>query len=409
MSHETALPIVALAALAALTLDQRKVHLRWLGELTQLPTASGKEWRVIRWVERWASERSDVVLSRDPSGNITLSLARMAAGSRPVYFTGHLDHPAFVVERIVSPSTLELSFRGGVMDDYFKEAKVAVYNARDEVVKGTITESLQGPAFKHYLVELASGSTMHHALGDVGVWDLPRAEVKDGNFHTLACDDLAAVAAALAAFDVLRAIAARGELRQDVRVLLTRAEEIGFIGAIAAVKHGTIPADARVMALENSRSFAESPIGGGPIVRVGDRLSVFSPTLTDAIAARAEQVAGGASTVTAAQKASALPAWKWQRKLMAGGACEASVFFHSGLEATCVCLPLGNYHNMGDLAAVQAGTNTTRPTIEREFIGVSDYEGLVDLLVACGVHLPAAGGMGDRLERLWKQHAEILK
>jgi len=250
MSHETASPIVALAALAALTLDQRKVHLRWLGELTQLPTASGKEWRVIRWVERWASERSDVVLSRDPSGNITLSLARMAAGSRPVYFTGHLDHPAFVVERIVSPSTLELSFRGGVMDDYFKEAKVAVYNARDEVVKGTITESLQGPAFKHYLVELASGSTMHHALGDVGVWDLPRAEVKDGNFHTLACDDLAAVAAALAAFDVLRAIAARGELRQDVRVLLTRAEEIGFIGAIAAVKHGTIPADARVMAGE---------------------------------------------------------------------------------------------------------------------------------------------------------------
>jgi hypothetical protein len=46
--------------------------------------------------------------------------------------------------------------------------------------------------------------------------------------------------------------------------------------------------------------------------------------------------------------------------------------------------------------------------IEREFIGVSDYEGLVDLLVACGVHLPAAGGMGDRLERLWKQHAGVL-
>jgi endoglucanase len=283
-----------------------------------------------------------------------------------------------------------------------------VYNSRDEVVRGTITESLQGPSFKHYLVELASGSTMHHAVGDVGVWDLPRAEVKDGNFHTLACDDLAAVAAAFAAFDVLREIAAKGELKQDVRVLLTRAEEIGFIGAIAAVKHGTIPAEARVIALENSRAFAESPIGGGPIVRVGDRLSVFSPTLTDAIAARAEQVAGAPSTVTAAQKVSALPAWKWQRKLMAGGACEASVFFHSGLEATCVCLPLGNYHNMGDLAAVQAGTNTTRPMIEREFIGVSDYEGLVDLLVACGVHLPAAGGMGDRLERLWKQHAGVL-
>src|SRR6201999_2683485 len=99
-------------------------------------------------------------------------------------------------------------------------------------------------------------------------------------------------------------------------LLFTRAEEIGFVGALAAVKERTMPVGSRAIALENSRSFDDSPIGGGPVGRVGDRLSIFSPSLTGAIAARAEQVAAS------------LP-WKWQRKLMAGGALEGEVFFVS--------------------------------------------------------------------------------
>lgn len=123
-------------------------------------------------------------------------------------------------------------------------------------------------------------------------------------------------------------------------------------------------------------------------------MSVFSPSLTEAIAARAEEHAAavsggvGAASPTATQKSSEMSAWRWQRRLMSGGACEASVFCASGYEATCVCLPLGNYHNMGDLDAVQSGTNTRPATIEREFISVLDFEGLVDLLIACGTRLP---------------------
>ena len=170
-----------------------------------------------------------------------------------------------------------------------------------------------------------------------------------------------------------------------------------------------MPKCSRVIALENSRSFADSPIGGGPIVRVGDRISVFSPTLTDAIAKRAEEVAGGPSSVTASQKQSELPGGRWQRKLMAGGACEASVFFNAGYEATCVCLPLGNYHNMGDLAAVQAATNTSPARVAREYISVKDFEGLVDLLVACGQRMPAQAGLGERFEKLWEERRFVLE
>src|SRR5690606_37731588 len=101
----------------------------------------------------------------------------------------------------------------------------------------------------------------------------------------------------------------------------------------------------RLIALENSRAFPDSPIHAGPIVRVGDRVSVFSPELTGAVAQVAQTIAGGPATPTASQKQSDMPTWKWQRKLMAGGACEASVFCAMGYQATCVCLPLGNYHN----------------------------------------------------------------
>lgn len=391
--------------------QDRQSHLRWLREVTQIPTASGKEDRVIAWIEEWLRGRAGVTLSRDNAGNLHVARER-EPGGRPIYFTAHLDHPAFVVERIIAPEVVELSFRGGVMDDYFENSPVVVHDGSGAGCHGTIfgpskpgEPDGKGKAspFKHYMAELRH-PTDTIRIGDVATWDIGPSEILEGQLHAPACDDLAALAAALAAYDVLL----REEATQPVRLLFTRAEEIGFVGAIGACRAGTMAKEARVIALENSRSFAESPIGGGPIVRVGDRLSIFTPGLTDAIAKRAEEISGGAASVTASQKVSERPAWKWQRKLMAGGACEASVFCAAGFEATCVCLPLGNYHNMADLEAVQAGTNSLPARIAREYIAVSDFEGLVDLLIACGRSLPAGQGVGDRFERLWAERSFVL-
>jgi putative aminopeptidase FrvX len=381
--------------------EQRKQHLAWLLDLTDTPTAAGREWRVVEWIERWVAARPSLELVRDSAGNMVVS-RRGAAHERPVFFTAHLDHPAFVVERVVAPTVVELSFRGGVMDDYFVDAKVQLVT-RDGARHAAVLTGGTGQTepFKHYTAELKTRADA--MVGDVAVWDVGRAEVIDGLVHTQACDDLAAAAAALAAMDVLLA-----DNTANASLLFTRAEEVGFIGAIAAVRNGTIPKAARVIALENSRSFPESPIGSGPIVRVGDRISVFTPRLTDAVAKRAEEVAGGASMPMASQKQSEMPAWKWQRKLMAGGACEASVFCHAGYDSTCVCLPLGNYHNMADLTAVQAGTNAQPPRVGREFIAQSDFEGLVDLLVACGQRLPEVVGMNERFEKLWRDRGFVL-
>lgn len=397
--------------------ETRLRHLRWLLDVTQLPTAAGREFRVVKWVRAWLDDRPELAVTTDNAGNIHVAMKRYAANAaaRPVYFTAHLDHPAFVVERVIAPGVVELSFRGGVMEDYFRDARVVLHDAHDARHPATLTGKLPearradaSPSpFAHYLAELDADSDAV-SPGDVATWDLTPASVEDHLVHTHACDDLAALAAAISAMDVLLE---RG-INTDARLLFTRAEEVGFIGAIAACRpereQRLMPMHARVIALENSRSFADSPIGGGPIVRVGDRLSVFSPQLTDAIAKRAEEIAGAPSTVTASQKNAALPAWRWQRKLMAGGACEASVFCEAGYEATCVCLPLGNYHNMADLANVQAGTNTTPPRVGREFISAHDYHALVDLLVACAVSLPSGSPVTAMATKLWNERHWVL-
>jgi endoglucanase len=389
--------------------ESRAQHRAWLFEVTQIPTAAGREHRVERWIERWAAARPDVVLARDAFGNITLS-RRHEPGGRPVYFTAHLDHPAFVVERVVGPCELEMSFRGGVMDVYFERATVEVLDHEDRAHLGRVVEKCGENAFgmlwRIKLGEPADRDGGGIVPGDIGRWALPPAMEIDGCIHTDACDDLSAVPAALAAFDEWMKRVGRIPM-QPVRVLFTRAEEIGFLGAIAAVREKTVPRDARVIALENSRAFPDSPIGAGPVVRVGDRLSVFSPSLTGAIAKRAEDLAA-ASVKLVDGVASGTP-WKWQRKLMAGGACEASVFCDAGYEATCVCLALGNYHNMADLTAVQAKTNTEQPKIGCEHVSLSDYDGLIDLLLACAEELPEANPVSALVDKLWRERASVLE
>ncbi|MHC4220704.1 MAG: M20/M25/M40 family metallo-hydrolase, partial [Planctomycetota bacterium] len=220
------------------------------------------------------------------------------------------------------------------------------------------------------------------AEGDVARWALQgrgrRSTASGGRLYAPACDDLAGVAAALSAFDVLRGRRSGA----GIGVLLTRAEEVGFIGAIAACKRHTVPKRARLICLENSRSFAESPIGAGPILRIGDKVSVFSPELTNRLCHLVDEYQAGK------------PGFKVQRKLMPGGTCEATTFSAYGYEAACICLPLGNYHNMTDIDGVLAGKRPAR--VGPEIISLDDYHGMVELLVR----------VAPRLEEPWACHIE---
>ena len=200
------------------TIDRAGSH-RWLMEITQIPTAAGREGRVIRWIEAWVAERPALELTRDACGNLFIqpreSWGRDDGG--PLYVTAHLDHPAFVVESVDGDAAI-LEFRGGVMDEYFDDAEVELVRADDTRVRATIVERLETPdagtgegakraGFKRYRAEPDDGHDLNGVEnGDVGVWAFPPAEITDGKLHTNACDDLAALAAALSALDaVMRA------------------------------------------------------------------------------------------------------------------------------------------------------------------------------------------------------------
>ncbi len=356
-------------------------------ELTGLPTAAGLEDRVIAWIERWAKGRRNVTLSRDTYGNLTVK-RKGARSKSPIYLTAHLDHPAFAVTDVLDAGRhIQAEFRGGVHDDYFLDALVALHLTGRKPVKGRVVSldrRRSGDLWQ--LVTIRLERIAPCVPGDLVTWDLPKPKITKGRLHTPACDDLAAVAAAVSAFEkMLRAPKGLG----DVRLLFTRAEEVGFIGAIAAAKAGSIPKGSTLICLENSKSMVDSPIGGGPIIRVGDRISIFEPELTARLVAVAEALAEKDES------------FQYQRKLMPGGACEATAFRLYGYDSSCICLPLGNYHNMDEQTK----------TIAPETISVNDYHQLIDLLAVVGRDLPATRAEQDlvaRLDRLFDRRRGLL-
>lgn len=379
-----------------ITPGQRKAHRKWLMELTGIPTAAGREDRVIEWVTRWVKRRKSLSLRRDAAGNLLIT-GRGRRSKRPILFTAHLDHPAFVVRRVLDDRTVELEFRGGVHEPYFEDARVEIFDGKDVAHAAVILElTARGRPFKRFTARLPR-STGVLRPGDVGRWAFARGEglprIRGGLLHAPACDDLAGAAAALSALDLLRNRAGGSQ----VGVLFTRAEEVGFLGATAACKHRTIADGARLICLENSRSFTDSPLGEGPILRVGDKTSVFSPALTNRLS----------TVLTDYQKRH--PRFRWRRKLMPGGTCEATTFSAFGYESTCVCLALGNYHNMVDIDGVLAGRRPAR--VGPEFISVADYHGMIELLVVGATHLdsPQSEGLSKLMEDLLARRGSVLE
>lgn len=347
---------------------------KWLAELTNLPTAAGLEDAVVDWVLQWVRRRDDLRAERDTGGNLFVTQKGGSAGP-PVFAVAHMDHPAFVL----TDAEGSFEFRGGVDAPYFNDALV------DVVSRGN------GPAGRvtSYDPDASTGSARFSGpvvAGDIAMWRFRDTRQRRGLFRAPACDDLAGVAAALGALD-----RARG--RDDLRhfgVLLTRAEEVGLIGAIHAAKQRTIPKGSRLVSIETSRELPTARIGDGPIIRIGDRSTVFDREMSNRIS-QAAQNAGIAH----------------QRKLMDGGGCEATALGVYGYQATGLCLALGNWHNRGNLEAVESGDESAAvPKLEE--ISLDDFHGLIDLLIVAAEAVDQEDGLVERLDRLYETNRHFL-
>jgi endoglucanase len=223
--------------------------------------------------------------------------------------------------------------------------------------------------------------------GTPGMWDQGPGRVKGKRFYSRVCDDLAGAAAALTMLDRL----ARKPPEAPVAVLLTRAEEEGFIGAIAAsLEPKLLRKSDRIIAIETSAEQPYAPQGNGAIVRIGDKTSVFNSALSYFITQQAEALSKKDKS------------FKYQRALMPGGTCEATVYDVYGFTAGSICVALGNYHNM----------DRERKRIGPEYIDLADWNNMVKLFVqlARNGHAfePGHKMLKERVEKRFRKLKHLL-
>jgi len=251
---------------------------------------------------------------------------------------------------------LKAVFRGWVKVEFVKGTKVRFFDEEGEasgVVVGTTVEDYDQRAVPSEVVVKVDRAV---AAGSPGMFDQGAGRYSGEKFYSRVCDDLAGMAACLEMIDRL----SRKAPRSPVAVLLTRAEEEGFIGCIAVCEHRTLLRKSdRVIAIECSSEQPAAPQGKGVIIRVGDRASIFNSALTYFLGQQAEELKKSDKK------------FQHQRALMPGGVCEATVYDVYGYTAASLCVALGNYHNM----------DVKRGKIGPEYIDAGDWRNMVELFV----------------------------
>ena len=313
-----------------------------LRRLLPLVTAPYAEDLPAAAVRAWCQERG-WRLRADAAGNLIATVPdREGSFARPsIAFEAHLDHPAMIVTAVLADGELEASFYGGHPPERMKGGRVKLVDpaaASRRPRRATVRwagDKDPRPGASPVRLRLdtrgRAAAGAEPGPGWIGGWDFPLRLSKKTVSNTV-CDDLAGAATILAGLD----LAARGGLDRPVLAYFTRCEENGFVGCLEGIHLGSFPKRVPVVVLECSPKLPHAPPGAGPICRVGDRLSIYDPALV----ARLEDAA------RCLQKE--VPGFRWQRKLMDGGACEATGYCDAGYQAAGLALALTNYHNVPD-------------------------------------------------------------
>lgn len=384
-----------------------KRYIHTFQQVVSLPTAPFIEGSVVRFIREFVARRRQLRLRADRFGNLLVTYTpparrRRLPKSPPILFAAHMDHPGLTAERMLDAGHVEARWRGWVQARYFPRERIK-FRVGDRWVPAVIEKVVPFPPGKGPRRATTSARSFgadsppkgviarvgeRVPRGSPGVWDITDAARRGGRLVARACDDLAGVAAIVCTFDEI----CREDIAVPCHALFTRAEEVGFGGALAAADGGTLPRRALVVAVECSKVIAGVELGGGPVLRVGDKASVFTPAATAYCQAVAERLAAEDKT------------FRFQRKLMDGGTCESTVYCHYGHDATGICLPLLNYHNM----------DTQRRKIAPEIVDARDFVNLVRWFIALAAspaRLAFDGshpGLDKRLDALLKQHRPRL-
>lgn len=326
-----------------------------LSQVVSLPTAPFYEGRVQAFARKWAAERG-IPVSEDPHGNLLLRWAKSAGPA--IAFVAHMDHPG--LEVMPGQGRVAARVFGGLRPRDLTGTPVRVFGEAEVTARITEDSRQVVPGLGRAVTIEVDAPIPTRTFG---MWDLPPFALSDGKVHARVIDDLAGVSAILALFAGL----AEHDVEASVYGLLTRAEEVGFIGAHALARTGLVPREVPVISIEMSPALPLAEQGKGFVVRVGDRLTLFDPDMTQYMI----EVAGG---IAAEDKA-----FQYQKRILDGGACEASLFRQMEYRVGGLAVPLGNYHNQGETC------------IAPENIALADYENLVRFLEVLVVDYSGGG------------------
>ncbi len=351
------------------TVKRSSHHL--LFQLMSEPTAPFREERIAAVALSWLTDR-DIAHFIDPAGNILIGCASAADYRRLLarstreparLLIAHMDHPGFHGQRWLSANRLALRWLGGSPVRGLNGARVWLADDDGEFAEGRLTK----PRWRRDGHGLAGAEVV---LTATPTHPRPRANNIFGAFHfgkpfrlsgrrlyTRVADDLVGV------YAVLQTARHATRRAQPFLGLLTRGEEVGFVGALAHFDRYRIATSRRsvlAVSLETSRVLPGTKIGQGPIVRLGDRRGPFDPGYTQQLLAIAARTLPG----------------RHQRHLMDGGACEATAALASGIPAIGISVPLGNYHNE---SFEGAPGYRRRGAPAPEFVHLDDVDGLLML------------------------------
>jgi len=345
-----------------------------LTHLLSQPTAPFRESH-IRRVAGEVLDAAGVPWFSDPIGNVVIGARSREAyralvrkpGREPLrLFVAHMDHPGFHGARWLSDMRLAAEWHGGAPTAGVHGAPVWLADETGYIATGRLGRvhlTKSRGTIERAEVRLKQPISPRPAAANLFGGFAFRAPVwRSGNrLYTKAADDLVGVFAILAtALDLFRL---RANDRPPFLGLLTRGEEVGFVGAVAHFELGWLKAARRPIvcaSLETSRTLPGAIVGKGPVVRLGDRRTVFDPDGLRVLSELAEQVLPGTH----------------QRRIMDGGACEATAATAYGLSAIGLSVPLGNYHNQNLEGAPGV---KRRDGAAPEYVDVRDVAGLLKL------------------------------
>lgn len=323
------------------------------------PTAPFRE----SWVStaiQYFCDKNHIPFCEDSYGNLWVGISKISQSKTiNLAFVAHMDHPGMVIQKFSQKNGKYYAhgkWLGGGPEN-IRGMSVQVYSDVHNlmVFDGKIkshSKGMRGP--DEVLIEITGSRIdtfleMQNIIKSVftpkgfktlGPWGAclwyDQFGVFEGvarmgdNWVTKAADDLVGVCAILNAIrENKKAIGSK-----KVVGLFTKAEESGFHGALEVLRKKMLnPKVTRVISVETSSRLPGAIPGKGPVVRLGDRATVFDPAFTYLIEKTAFALAKKNKSFT------------YQKKLMDGGTCEATAFNSFGYIVGGLSTPLVNYHN----------------------------------------------------------------